>query len=125
MKVAAGWAMSRKLVEPIIEVEGSGVIVTWVEPDRSVDLFERGINESQAADLRNRLSTFAQDWDNPEMNIYDESPLRSESIWPAPDTGAECPFWLIARTENVLVCYWIQSLCQTTLPRSMLPTLTV
>lgn len=65
VKAAAGWGpCPESLVEPIIEVEGSGVIVTWVEPDRSVDLFERGINESQAADLRYRLSTFAQDWDN-------------------------------------------------------------
>ena len=65
-----------ELVEPIIEAEGSRVIVTWVEPVHTVDLRDRGINESQAADLRNRLITFANDWDSPEMNIYDELPPR-------------------------------------------------
>jgi hypothetical protein len=46
------------------------VIVTFVEP-RYIDLRERGIDETQAADLRARLATFAEDWDSPEMDIYD------------------------------------------------------
>jgi hypothetical protein len=32
---------------------------------------ERGISREQAADLRARLSTFAEDWERPEMDIYD------------------------------------------------------
>ncbi len=40
----------------------------------SVDLRERGIDEVQAADLRSRLSAFAEDWLRPEMDIYDELP---------------------------------------------------
>jgi hypothetical protein len=35
-----------------------------------VDLRARGIDETQAADLRVRLTTF-EDWNNPEMDIYD------------------------------------------------------
>jgi len=46
------------------------VIITFVEPN-SVDLWARGINEAQAADLRARLATFAEDWNSPEMDIYD------------------------------------------------------
>lgn len=65
-----------ELMEPIAEAEGSRVIVTWVQPASSVDLRERGINESQAADLRRRLAPFAEDWDSPEMNVYDELPPR-------------------------------------------------
>jgi hypothetical protein len=38
-----------------------------------VDLRSRGITEKQAADLRGRLSTFAEDGDHPEMDVYDES----------------------------------------------------
>ena len=57
------------------EAEGSRVIVTWVSPT-SIDLSERGIDESQAADLRRRLGTFAEDWDRPEMAVYDELPSR-------------------------------------------------
>jgi Arc/MetJ-type ribon-helix-helix transcriptional regulator len=37
----------------------------------SVDLASRGINEDQAADLRQRLKPFAEDWDRPEMDAYD------------------------------------------------------
>jgi hypothetical protein len=39
-----------------------------------VDLRERGIDESQAADLRRRLAQFAEDWARPEMAAYDELP---------------------------------------------------
>jgi hypothetical protein len=46
------------------------VIVTFLKPNH-VDLRARGIDETQAADLRARLTTFAQDWDSPEMDIYD------------------------------------------------------
>lgn len=65
-----------ELVEPLAEAEGSRVIVTWVDSAEWVDLRERGIDESQAADLRRRLARFAEDWDRPEMTVYDELPPR-------------------------------------------------
>jgi len=65
-----------ELIEPLTEAEGSRVIVTWVQPAASIDLRERGIDESQAADLRRRLAPFAEDWDRPEMAVYDELPPR-------------------------------------------------
>ena len=65
-----------ELLEPIAEAEGSRVIVTWVQPVASIDLREREIEESQAADLRRRLASFREDWDRPEMNAYDELPSR-------------------------------------------------
>lgn len=46
------------------------VIVTFVEP-KLIDLRTRGIDEAQVADLRARLATFAEDWNSPEMDIYD------------------------------------------------------
>jgi hypothetical protein len=64
------------LVEPLTEAEGSRVIVTWVQPTEAVDLRERGIDEGQAADLRRRLAAFAEDWERPEMAIYDDLPSR-------------------------------------------------
>lgn len=45
------------------------VIVTFLTG--SVDLAARDIDEKQAADLRARLATFAEEWDSPEMDIYD------------------------------------------------------
>lgn len=50
--------------------EGTPVIVTFLTPSL-IDLRARGIDEAQAADLRARLATFAEDWDSPEMSIYD------------------------------------------------------
>ena len=47
------------------------VIVTFLKSG-SIDLRKRGIDEAQAADLRGRLSTFAEDWNSPEMDIYDD-----------------------------------------------------
>jgi hypothetical protein len=47
------------------------VIVTFLESS-ALDLRSRGIDETQAADLRARLRTFAEDWESPEMAIYDD-----------------------------------------------------
>ncbi len=46
------------------------VIVTFIDLE-SVNLADRGIGRLQAQALRNSLSTFASDWDSPEMSIYD------------------------------------------------------
>ena len=50
--------------------EGTPVIVMFL-PSSSIDLQAHGIDEAQAADLRSRLATFAEDWESPEMSIYD------------------------------------------------------
>lgn len=47
------------------------VIVTFLEPN-VIDLRARGIDEAQAAELRAQLATFAEDWDSPEMDVYDD-----------------------------------------------------
>lgn len=46
------------------------VIITFLN-SAPVDLAEKGISEEQAASLRERLRTFADDWDRPEMDVYD------------------------------------------------------
>ncbi len=51
--------------------EATPVLVTFLESG-TVSLRERGIDEAQAADLRARLLTFAEDWDSPEMDVYDD-----------------------------------------------------
>jgi len=45
------------------------VIVTFLETG-AIDLRERGINEAQAAELRAQLGTFAEEWNSPEMDLY-------------------------------------------------------
>ncbi len=47
------------------------VIVTFVEP-RGVPLGPRGIDQAQAAKLRDNLAAFAEDWESPEMEVYDD-----------------------------------------------------
>lgn len=56
--------------EPCGVPEETPVIVTFLEPG-PIDLRSHGISESQAAEWRARLATFAEDWDSPEMSIYD------------------------------------------------------
>lgn len=51
--------------------EGAKVIVTFLDAE-TIDLRERGIDEETAADLRARLQPFAEDWESPEMNVYDD-----------------------------------------------------
>jgi len=47
------------------------VIVTFLAESGLVELQSRGIDREQAADLRIRLSRFAEDWEQPEMDAYD------------------------------------------------------
>jgi hypothetical protein len=56
---------------PVNVPNETNVIVTFLESG-PIDLQARGIDEAQAADLRARLKTFAEDWDSPEMDVYDD-----------------------------------------------------
>ncbi len=51
--------------------EESRVIVTFLNAG-AVDLRSRGIDEEQARELRGRLASFAEDWESPEMDAYDD-----------------------------------------------------
>ena len=46
------------------------VIVTFLGVE-GIDLHARGISEEQASALRSQLSSFAEEWDSPEMSLYD------------------------------------------------------
>lgn len=47
------------------------VIVTFLN-SQGIDLRAREMDEETAAELRGRLAQFAEDWDSPEMDVYDE-----------------------------------------------------
>jgi hypothetical protein len=51
--------------------EETRVLVTFVTPE-GIGLESQGIRREQAADLRARLSAFAEDWESPEMSLYDD-----------------------------------------------------
>jgi hypothetical protein len=55
---------------PIHVHDDTRVIVTFLE-NGDIELEERGIDEAMAAQLRARLGTFAEEWNSPEMTLYD------------------------------------------------------
>ena len=57
----AGFEAARVHIKPTAVLRGVG----------NIDLRERGIDEAQAAEMRARLASFAEDWESPEMNVYD------------------------------------------------------
>jgi hypothetical protein len=50
--------------------EGTCVIVTFVRSN-DIDLASQGIDREQAKTLRASLATFSDDWNSPEMSVYD------------------------------------------------------
>jgi hypothetical protein len=60
-----------ELLEPAPERATGPVIVTILSVPVDVDLAARGITPERAADLRARLAAFAEDWQRPEMDVYD------------------------------------------------------
>ncbi len=60
-----------ELLESAPSLKEAQVIVTFLPDGRALDLRDAGIDASQAGDLRARLGTFAEDWNRPEMDVYD------------------------------------------------------
>jgi hypothetical protein len=60
-----------ELLEPAPEGVAGRVIVTFLSDAASVDLPQRGIDRDQSAELRSRWTAFAEDWERPEMDVYD------------------------------------------------------
>lgn len=75
MSVAEIMAELRKL-SPAERSAVQKKLADIAEKDIAIELNDRGIGETQAADLRARLKTFAEDWERPEASIYDEDPAR-------------------------------------------------
>jgi hypothetical protein len=64
-----------ELAEKPVQVNQARVLVTFLESN-GIDLRAQGLDEAQAAELRARLKTFAEDWELPEADIYDKDPAR-------------------------------------------------
>ena len=52
-------------------VDTALVTIALLPKNGSIDLQSRGINREQAANLRAKLQSFAEDWNCPEMDVYD------------------------------------------------------
>lgn len=63
-----------QLVELPLDIQDdTRVIVTFLAP-KLIDLMALGVDEDQSGDLRARLQTFVEDWERPEMDVYDHIP---------------------------------------------------
>ena len=60
------------LAEKPLGVQEARVIVTFLDAGKRIRLDKRGVGRAQAASLRSRLKACAEDWNRPEMDIYDE-----------------------------------------------------
>ncbi len=68
-----------ELLEIPSEVKESRVIITFLNENgekkstnEGISLAELGISKEEAANLRASFATFAEDWERPEMDIYDQ-----------------------------------------------------
>jgi hypothetical protein len=52
--------------------EASRVVVTFLPPRPASDLAAHGITPQQAAEIRARAGAIAEDWDQPDMDVYDD-----------------------------------------------------
>jgi hypothetical protein len=60
-----------ELLEPMTDIKESAVIVTFLSGQKQCFLSEFGLDETHAAEIRARLSTFEEDWNRPDMDGYD------------------------------------------------------
>jgi hypothetical protein len=61
-----------ELLETPPDVKEARVVVTFLPIDGGIDLRARGISEEEAAGLRSCWGTGAEDWDRPEMDVYND-----------------------------------------------------
>jgi hypothetical protein len=61
-----------ELKELPADVKEARVIVTFLPKEGPIDLRSRRITEAQAAEMRWGLGAIAEDWDRPEMDVYDK-----------------------------------------------------
>ncbi len=68
-----------ELLETPAEIKESRVIITFLNENGekesangSINLAELGISTGEAANLRASFATFAEDWDDPALDIYND-----------------------------------------------------
>ena len=61
-----------ELLEPPPDLKETRVIITFLSKEGPVNLRARGISEQQAAEMRWGFGAGAEDWDSPDMDIYND-----------------------------------------------------
>jgi hypothetical protein len=61
-----------ELLQPVTNLPPTRVLVTFLPVDGPIDLHARGMDQEQAAELRWGFGAAAEDWDRPEMDVYND-----------------------------------------------------
>jgi hypothetical protein len=61
-----------ELSETPADIGEARVIVTFLPADGPINLRDLGIGEEEAARMRAEFATFAEDWERPEMDVYND-----------------------------------------------------
>jgi hypothetical protein len=61
-----------ELSETPPDIKEARVVVTFLPADGPIDLRSIGITEAEAAELRWRLQAFEEDWNRPDMDVYND-----------------------------------------------------
>jgi hypothetical protein len=62
-----------ELLETPPDLKEAKVIVTFLPKQGPVDLRSIGIDEAEAARIRAQFETIREDWERPEMDVYDDA----------------------------------------------------
>lgn len=61
-----------ELLETPPNLKEARVIVTFLPKNGPIDLREQGMDAAEAAQMRAQFETIAEDWERPEMDVYDD-----------------------------------------------------
>jgi len=61
-----------ELAEPPTDVKDNTRVIVPFLDSGTIDLETHGMNQAKSAELRSRLAAFAEEWESPEMDVYDD-----------------------------------------------------
>lgn len=61
-----------EFTEPVPRIEQARVLITFLPESGPIDLQKLRIDTTAAVELRSRFGLIAEDWERPEMDVYDE-----------------------------------------------------
>ena len=69
-----------EFVEQPGEIADETRVLVTILQSSVIDLEAYGIDRAQAADLRSRLASFAPDWEQPDMDVYNDYDTAKQQL---------------------------------------------
>jgi hypothetical protein len=60
-----------EIEKPPSEIQDETPVIVTFLPQNDIDLRKRGIDKKPAELLRGQLATFSEEWNSPEISLYD------------------------------------------------------